>query len=217
MNTKFILGIVVGAALALGGTWAYKSYCSACWSEADSANQQAQIGKPAPDFTLMNQYGQEVALSQVNQKGPIVLEWFNKDCPYVKKFYDAGEMQRLQNAYGGQGFQWLRIVSSAPGKQGHLNREQAKASHKKSKADHTLMDPTGEVGRSYGAKTTPHVFVIDEDGMLVYAGAVDSIRSTDSADIKKAESYLVAALEAVQNDTPLETSSTEPYGCSVKY
>lgn len=217
MNTKFLLGVVVGSVVALGGVWAYKSWCGECMSSKNEASAKAEVGAPAPNFSLVNQNGENIALSDAIETGPVVLEWFNKECPYVKKFYDVGEMQRLQNAYSSQGFTWMRVISSAPGKQGHLNQEEAQMSHNNSRADHTLLDPAGDVGRMYGAKTTPHMYVINGEGVLVYAGAIDSIRSTDSDDIMKAENYVVNALEAIQNGTAIETSVTEPYGCSVKY
>lgn len=217
MNTKFLTGIVVGALIALGGVWVYKSFCASCWSDGENTASQAQVGEATPNFALYNQDGQQVALSDYIEKGPVVLEWFNKDCPYVRKFYNVGEMQRLQEAWDEQGVSWLRVISSAPGKQGHLNQEQAQISHNMSAATHTLLDPAGDAGHLYGAQVTPHMYVIDGEGTLVYAGAIDSVRSTESDDIPKAENYVVAALGALKNGEPVETTSTEAYGCSIKY
>ena len=214
---KIISGIVIGVLLAFGGMWIYKNNCSNCWESAGNTSTQAQIGKPAPEFTLKNQAGEGVALSDYTGQDPIVLEWFNKDCPYVRKFYDAGEMQRLQKGYTDKGVTWLRIVSSAPGKQGHLSQKVAKSVHNKSNATHTLLDPSGKVGQFYGAKTTPHMFVVNKRGTLVYGGAIDSIQSTDSDDIPQAENYVASALDALAKGEDVKQSSTEPYGCSVKY
>ena len=220
---KLISGIVFGVLLAFGGMWAYHNYDnSSSKTEGVPAKERGipklvKIGEPTLSFKRMNQSGQEVVLSDFIGEGPIVLDWFNKDCPYVRKFYDAGKMQQLQKRYTDRGVTWLRIVSSAPGKQGHLSQKAAQREHKKSNATHTLMDPSGEVGRFYGAKTTPHMFVVNRRGTLVYSGAIDSIQSTDSNDIAQAENYVVSALDALSNGEDVKLSSTEPYGCSVKY
>ena len=133
------------------------------------------------------------------------------------KFYDAGEMQRLQKAETAKDVVWLRIVSSAPGKQGYLDSAEAQAQHAEANATHTLIDASGDVGRMYDAKTTPNMYVIDLQGNLVYSGAIDSIRSFDQSDIANAENYVVSALESVRNGTAVATPQTTPYGCGVKY
>lgn len=213
---KFLSGIIIGALLAVGGMWAYKNWCASCETGSDKA-KQAQVGELAPDFTLLSQTGEAVELAQVLRTGqPVVLEWFNHACPYVKKFYSIDEMQRLQAHYTEKGVTWLRIISSAPGKQGHLSEEEAQIQHRMSHANATLRDATGKVGRLYGAQTTPHMYVIDGEGVLAYAGAIDSVRSTDSADIADATNYVVQTLEALEAgaEVPAPTSA---YGCSVKY
>ena len=220
---KIISGIVIGVLLAFGGMWAYHNHDNSSLKTENIPAKTAdiptlvKIGEPTLSFKLTNQAGQEVVLSDYIGEGPIVLEWFNKDCPYVRKFYDAGEMQRLQKRYTDKGVTWLRIVSSAPGKQGHLSQKVVKSVHNKSNATHTLLDPSGKVGRFYGAKTTPHMFVVNKRGTLVYGGAIDSIQSTDSDDIPQAENYVASALDALAKGEDVKQSSTEPYGCSVKY
>lgn len=176
------------------------------------------IGEPAPNFTLKDTLGKEHSLSSF--KGNfVVLEWVNTDCPFVKKHYDGGNMQTLQKKYTDQGIVWLAINSSAPGKQGHyapaeLNEiMKSKGSH----ATAVLLDSDGKVGQLYGAKTTPHMFVIDIDGKLIYQGAIDSIASADPADIAKSENYVTSALDAAKANKPVAMASTKSYGCSVKY
>lgn len=175
-------------------------------------------GQPAPDFTLPGVDGKMHSLS--DHKGSfVVLEWVNFDCPFVKKFYGSDTMQKLQADYKAKGVVWLSIVSSAPGKQGHLDAETAPARIAQEKAQPSafLLDPSGEVGRLYGAKTTPHMFVIDSEGTLIYQGAIDSVRSTKAQDIPIATNYVTDALDAAMNGQPVPTSETKAYGCSVKY
>ena len=175
-------------------------------------------GQQAPDFTLNDSKGQPRKLSEFRGK-VVVLEWLNHDCPFVKKHYSGGNMQKLQKEYTAKDVIWLSIISSAPGKQGHRTGPQADADTKDKNASPTsvLLDPAGEVGQKYEAKTTPEMFVIDKEGKVIYAGAIDSIKSTDSADIAKAENYVRHALDAVLAGKPVPTPKTKPYGCSVKY
>ena len=175
-------------------------------------------GEEAPDFTLTDSKGISRKLSDFRGKF-VVLEWLNHDCPFVKKHYGSGNMQKLQQEYTAKGVVWLSIISSAPGKQGHRTGPQADADTKDKKANPTavLLDPAGEVGQKYEAKTTPHMFVLDKDGKVIYAGAIDSIKSTDSTDVTKAENHVRAALDAALAGKPVSTPSTKPYGCSVKY
>ena len=175
-------------------------------------------GEEAPDFTLTDSKGISRKLSDFRGKF-VVLEWLNHDCPFVKKHYGSGNMQKLQQEYTAKGVIWLSIISSAPGKQGHRTGPQADVDTKDKKANPTavLLDPAGEVGQKYEAKTTPHMFVLDKDGKVIYAGAIDSIKSTDSADVTKAENHVRAALDAALAGKPVSTPSTKPYGCSVKY
>ncbi|MCH8487826.1 MAG: redoxin domain-containing protein [Candidatus Cyclonatronum sp.] len=180
--------------------------------------QSPPIGEAAPEFTLVNQNGEEVSLSDFRGSF-VVLEWLNHDCPFVRKFYNAGEMQRLQRHYAEEGVVWLSIISSREGEQGHLTQEQARqamATH--NSAQHAiLIDEPGIVGRAYNARTTPHMFVIDPDGILLYDGAIDSVPSANPDTIAEADNFLVAALDAAMAGEPVAIPTTRPYGCSVKY
>jgi peroxiredoxin len=178
----------------------------------------AEVGQPAPGFTLTDTKGQEHSLSDFRGK-TVILEWHNHDCPFVKKFYNAGEMQRLQAQYNSGDYVWLTINSSKPGKQGHLSAADANElmADKKFASTALLLDESGDVGRAYAAKTTPHMYIIDTEGTLRYAGAIDSIPSAKSDDIGKAENYVVKALEQLKAGEPVTTAVTKPYGCSVKY
>ncbi len=176
------------------------------------------IGEPAPAFTGQNTNGETITLADYAGKN-VVLEWTNHDCPFVKKFYDVGAMQKLQKAAVDDGTVWLRIISSAEGKQGHLSAEQAlsKAAEQNMAATATLLDPSGEIGKAYGAKTTPHMYVINADGVLVYQGAIDSNASTNSDDIATATNYVTAALDAIKAGKTPAVQETKAYGCGVKY
>ena len=183
-----------------------------------SAFSAVEPGETAPDFSLTDSKGQSHKLSDFRGKF-VVLEWLNHDCPFVKKHYGSGNMQKLQKEYTAKGVVWLSIISSAPGKQGHRTGPQADADTKDKHANPTavLLDPAGEVGQKYEAKTTPHMFVIDKEGKVLYAGAIDSINSTNPADVTKAENHVRQALDAALAGHPVPTPSTKPYGCSVKY
>jgi len=180
--------------------------------------EAATIGETAPAFTAPTATGETVSLSDFKGQ-PVVLEWGNFECPFVRKHYDSGNMQKLQRKYTEKGVVWLTIFSSAEGKQGHYTQEEllAKVVDNSNEATYAIMDPEGKIGEMYNAKVTPHMFVINKEGQLVYDGAIDSIRSTDIADVKKAENYVVAALEALEHDHAVTTAKTSPYGCSVKY
>lgn len=178
----------------------------------------AEIGKPAPDFKIKGTDGKDYSLAQFKGK-TVVLEWFNDECPYVKKHYGSDNMQKLQSEAAAKGTVWLTINSSAPGKQGHLTPETGTKLRAERKMSNTalLLDPAGTVGGMYGAKTTPHMYVIDPKGTLVYAGAIDSDSSVDPKSIKGATNYVSEALKAVAASKAVATSTTKPYGCSVKY
>lgn len=181
--------------------------------------QAAAIGEPAPDFTLTDIDGGTHTLSAFKGK-TVVLEWVNPECPFVKKHYDkSGNIPALQKTAKADGVVWLSINSAAPGKQGDYDAVQVAMWRDRTGAAPTayLRDSDGKVGKLYGAKTTPHIFVITPEGKLAYAGAIDSISSTDVTDIAKAENYVTAALAAVKNKVPVARSSTQPYGCAVKY
>jgi AhpC/TSA family len=183
-----------------------------------AASPALQIGQPAPDFTTQDSKGTQVQLSQYHGK-TVVLEWTNADCPFTRKHYDSGNMQSVQSLAQRDGVIWLSIVSSAPGKQGYVNGPAADVLTQSRKAGPTavLLDASGTVGRLYGAKTTPHMFVIDKNGALQYMGGMDSLATTDAGDIAKAEPYLKEAMEAVEQGKAPPHALTKPYGCSIKY
>ena len=178
----------------------------------------AEVGQPAPEFTLTDSTGTSRSLGDFKGKF-IVLEWFNNECPFVRKHYESGNMQRLQAAYTAKGVVWLTVASSAPGKQGYMTPEQAQAVIRARNAHQTalLLDPDGTVGQRYGAKTTPHLFIINPEGVLIYAGAIDDIASVDQADIDRAENYVRRALDEALAGRPVSVAQTRSYGCSVKY
>jgi hypothetical protein len=178
----------------------------------------ALVGQPAPDFTLQGSDGKPHSLSEYKGKY-VVLEWTNPNCPFVHKFYDSGTMQKLQTKETAKGVVWLRINSGAVGHDGYQTASDL-ASYEKSNhvaATASLMDPDGQVGHSYGARTTPDMYVIDSKGVLIYAGGIDNKPSTDAADIATAKNYVVAALKESMAGEPVATPTARPYGCSVKY
>lgn len=183
-----------------------------------SLNARVDTGSPAPQFTLADTTGTEHSLSDF--KGSyVVLEWTNHQCPFVKKYYDEGHMQALQEKMTGENVVWLQVLSSAPGKQGHLNAEEAESLRAKNGHQSTamLLDPKGEVGKRFDARTTPHMYLIDPEGQLIYQGAIDSIKSTRTSDIAKATNYVEAAYQAHKNKKSIGRPTTTPYGCGVKY
>ena len=177
-----------------------------------------KIGEIAPDFTLQNQSGESVSLSDFRGK-TVVLEWTNHQCPFVVKHYSKGNMQALQKKYTDQDVVWLSIVSSAPGKQGYLTADQAAQMSEKQKAhrSHLLLDSKGGVGKKYAAKTTPHMYVVDSAGVLQYAGAIDSNPSPRAEAIEGATNYIDEVVPAVIDGNQAAYTTTRPYGCSVKY
>jgi len=177
-----------------------------------------EVGKPAPEFTGTDTNGKSHKLSDFKGK-TVVLEWHNNECPYVVKHYDSGNMQKLQGEYTAKDVVWLTIVSSAQGKQGYKTAEESNALIEQQKAKSTarIIDADGTIGKLYDAKTTPHMFVIDKEGTLVYAGAIDSDSSFKPEAIEGATNYVKAALDSLAEGKPVEMASTQPYGCSVKY
>lgn len=177
-----------------------------------------EIGKPAPAFTAKNIKGEMVSLAEYQGK-PVVLEWINFDCPFVKKHYSSGNMQKLQAEAAAKGVVWISVNSSAEGKQGYCNPEKLTEciAREKSKAAQVIIDSSGVVGKSYDAKVTPHLFIINKDGMLVYDGAIDSKSSTDASDIATADKLFANALEAVIAGKEAPNAKNKPYGCGVKY
>lgn len=186
---------------------------------ASTALAEAVPGQPAPAFSVTDAAGKVHSLE--DYKGQwLVLEWFNKDCPYVKKHYGSGNMQSLQQKYTEKDVKWLTVISSAKGKQGYLAPEEAKtvaAEHQLAASAPLLLDASGDMGRAYGAKTTPHMYVINPEGKVVYAGAIDDNDSSNSAVIPKSKNYLAAALDTAMAGAEVAQPATRPYGCSVKY
>jgi peroxiredoxin len=178
----------------------------------------AKVGNPAPAFSGTDTHGQMLKLSDYRGKY-VVLEWTNKDCPYTRKQYDSGNMQALQREWTAKGVAWLTILSSAPGGQGYMTADEENAWLKKIHAEPTaaILDPTGEIGQLYKAKTTPHMFVIDPAGKLIYDGAIDDHPTTDVADVPRSKNYVSAALKEAMAGRQVAPASTRPYGCSVKY
>ena len=178
----------------------------------------AKVGESAPGFTVAATTGQSVSVT--DQRGKlVVLEWTNHDCPYVRKHYETGNMQLLQKEITAQGVVWLTLISSSPGTQGYVTAKQADDLTVSRKASPTsvLLDPTGVVGKAYGATNTPHMYVIDKNGVLVYAGAIDDRPTTRRADIQGAHNYVRAALADVAAGRAVQTPVTRAYGCTVKY
>ncbi len=185
---------------------------------ANAGRSDVQVGQQAPDFVGTDTHGKTVKLSSLRGK-TVVLEWTNHQCPYTRKHYDSGNMQGLQKTATARGVVWLSIISSAPGRQGHVSGAKADALTSRRKAAPTavLLDPKGTIGRLYKAKTTPHMFVIDKAGRVAYMGAIDSKPTANPADIATAKNYVKAALAALMSGKTIAPARTSPYGCSVKY
>jgi len=202
MKTKIAVRIILAlvAAFALETVWA------------------ARVGERAPDFTATDTNGKPQTLSQYAGKY-VVLEWHNRGCPYTQKHYNSGNMQRLQREWRDRGVIWLTVISSAPGKQGYVTADQENAYLKEINAAPTavLLDPTGALGHLYDAKTTPHIFIINPQGVLIYNGAIDDHATTDQADIAHSKNYVQAALTEALAGKPVTDPTSRPYGCSVKY
>jgi hypothetical protein len=175
-------------------------------------------GSQAPDFKGTDSNGKAQTLSQYRGKW-VVLEWANKGCPYEQKHYLSGNMEALQREWTGKGVVWLSVISSAPGEQGYVTAAEENQYLKKMNAapSAAILDPEGTIGHLYQAKTTPHMFVIDPTGKLIYQGAIDDKPTTDQQDIKTAHNYLNEALTNAMAGKAVPTASTRPYGCSVKY
>jgi peroxiredoxin len=197
----------LGAGLALG----IAAY-------AQAASSGPEIGKPAPAFTAVDSKGKEVRLTDLRGK-TVVLEWTNHDCPYVRKHYNSSNMQRIQAEAAKDGVVWLSVISSSPGTQGHVSAAEADALTAKRNATpaHVLLDEKGSIGLKYGARVTPHMFVINAEGMLVYMGGIDNKPTSNIADIGTATNYVGQALAAVKNGEAVPTPVSRPYGCSIKY
>jgi hypothetical protein len=178
----------------------------------------ANIDQPAPAFSAPGADGKAVSLESYRGK-TVVLEWTNADCPFVKKHYESGNIPTLQQDAAAKGVVWLQVISSAPGKQGYVDGATAIKlnNFRNAKPAATVLDADGKIGKLYGAQTTPHIFIVNPQGQLVYKGGIDSIPSADQSDIAKADNYVVAALGDLAAGRKIANANTKPYGCSVKY
>lgn len=183
-----------------------------------SAGAAAQVGKTAPLFTGTGSDGKNYSVADYKGKF-VVLQWYNRDCPFIHKHYDSGNMQKLQATYAKKGVIWFEVQSSAPGAEGYLTPSEAQDNRAKvgTQSLATLIDSDGTIGRLYGAKTTPHMFVIDPKGVLIYQGAIDDHDSPDPEDIPQSKNYVAVALDEAMAGKPVSVASTRPYGCGVKY
>ena len=211
MSQTLTRRLVAGAALA-GALLAAAAPLSGAFAS------DAKVGAPAPAFTATDASGKPVSLADYKGK-TVVLEWTNKDCPFVRKHYGGNAMQALQSKWTGAGVVWLTLISSAPGEQGALSGPEATkvAAEQGAKPTDILLDPTGTVGKAYGAQTTPHMYVIRGDGTLAYMGGIDDKPSTKLEDLKTAKNFVDAALTEVAAGQPVSTPTARPYGCTVKY
>jgi len=198
MKHNTFLGAVIGAMICSATAWA------------------VEPGDAAPAFTVKNVKGEEVSLDK--QKGKVVvLEWVNYDCPFVKKHYGSGNMQKLQEKYTGKDVVWITVSSAADGPLAEAAGLTERSKKEGNKASQIVLDTDGKIGKAYGAKTTPHMFVIDKTGKVAYNGAIDSVKSTEAGDITTADNYVAKAIDSVLAGTTVDKAKTEPYGCSVKY
>jgi peroxiredoxin len=182
------------------------------------AHAEVKIGGPVPTFSAEGSDGKVYSLADYRGKF-VVLQWYNRDCPFIHKHYDSGNMQKLQDTYAKKGVIWFEVASSAPDTEGYMKTAEAQNNRAKcgTKSVATLMDPEGAIGKLYAAKTTPHVFIVNPKGVLIYQGAIDDHASADAEDIPKSKNYVAAALDEALAGKPVSISSTHPYGCSVKY
>lgn len=212
---KFYEGIVmVAVAFLMAGM------LTGCAEEAAATFDGAapEVGKAAPAFSVADTNGKMHSLEQYRGRW-VVLEWLNHGCPYVRNHYDTGTMQALQKKYASQGVVWLSIVSSAPGKQGHYSNEKAnELTEEKNAAPHAvLIDSPGTIGRTYHARTTPHMFVINPEGNIVYMGGIDDTSTTSAKRLKTARPLVDLALQEAMAGKPVSVPTSQPYGCNVKY
>lgn len=183
-----------------------------------TAAPAARVGEPAPDFTATDSNGQSHHLADYKGKY-VVLEWHNQGCPYTRKHYESGNMQRLQKEWTGKGVVWFTVISSAPGTQGYVTASQENDYLKKMNATPSavLLDPDGNLGHLYAAKTTPHMYIVNPAGVLIYNGAIDDHPTPDQSDIASSKNYVSTALQEAMSGKPVSDAATRPYGCSVKY
>lgn len=185
---------------------------------ASAALAAVAPGQSAPDFTLTDSDGNSVSLSDFEGQ-KVVLEWTNHECPFVRKHYGSGNMQSTQKAITAKDVVWLSIISSAPGKQGHVDGDKANQLTLSRDASPTkvLLDPSGDIGRMYDAKTSPQMFIMDEAHKVLYVGAIDDVPSANQGDIKKATNLVLAAFDDIEAGRDLQVSYETPYGCTIKY
>jgi peroxiredoxin len=196
----------------------YAAVAAAFLTLAAPAMAAPEIGEPAPAFAVMGSDGNTHSLRDYRGKY-VVLEWLNHECPYVKKHYDTKNMQGLQAEVAGKDVVWLSIISSARGNQGYSTPEQANANTASTGAKPTqvLLDSDGTVGKLYDAKTTPHMFVVDPEGKLIYKGAIDDDPTFEKTGVASAKNYVRQGVGEALGDTAVSEPVTKPYGCSVKY
>ncbi len=198
--------------------WMWAGLAVTALAAAAPLAAEPEIAGAVPNFRAFDMHGKVVDLSQYRGK-TVVLEWNNPGCPFVQKHYNSGNMQKTQAAAVAQGAVWLTINSGAPGKQGYMTGPEAQkfVTGQEAKPTAYLLDPKGLVGKGYGAKTTPHMYIIDGNGRLVYKGGIDDRATADAADIAKARNHVLAALGELKAGKPVSVAETRPYGCSVKY
>jgi peroxiredoxin len=205
-----------------GGILAVGLYCAMTIVNLSAgmqfASAEALIGAAAPAFTLTDSNGRNLSLADFKGK-TVVLEWTSHECPYVGKHYRGNNMQALQKKWTGQGVVWLSVISSAPGQPGHVSPQQANKLTVDREAAPTavLFDPTGKVGRAYGARTTPHMYVINSEGALVYKGGIDDQPTARLQDLKGARNFVDQALGEISQGKPVSVATSRAYGCSIKY
>lgn len=183
-----------------------------------AAHAAAEIGQPAPAFTAQGADGKSVSLASFKGK-TVVLEWTNHECPFVVKHYESGNIPQLQKEFTAKGVVWLQVISSAPDKQGHVDGPSAIKINgfRNATPSGVVLDPDGKIGKTYGAQTTPHLFIVDPAGQLVYKGGIDSIASSKKDDLANAENYVKTALAELSAGKKIANPNTKPYGCSIKY
>lgn len=213
MKKAVIAALILGAIVAIGAIASYRIRDTVPVSMKEPA-----VGSPAPAFTLTDTKGKQHNLADYKGKY-VVLEWVNFGCPFVKKHYESGNMQATQKKAVDKGVVWLSVNSSAKWKQGNMSPAawNEEIADRKLSSTAVLLDESGAVGKSYGAKTTPHMYIVNPDGVLIYKGAIDDQPSTSKDDIPGARNYVLAALDESLAGKPVSTASTQSYGCSVKY
>lgn len=204
--------------IAGGGALAVVAGVGVVFMGTRNAEAAVETGAAAPAFSVRDANGGTRTLAEFRGR-TVVLEWTNNGCPYVRKHYDSGNMQTLQREATASGVVWLQVISSAPGEQGYLDGAGALARVQTDNAapTATLLDPTGVMGRAYGARNTPHMFVIGADGRVLYQGAIDDRPSARASSLEGATNYVRAALADIAAGRPVQVAQTTPYGCSVKY